>query len=340
MADRYGDAWGGRLVTEAVRGEGGRLFNADGERFMERYSPDQMELDARDVVARAIAREVREGRGTENDGVYLDISHRDPAYVRERLPKMSERFADLGIDITEEPMEVAPTAHYSMGGVDIDWTTGATRVDRLYAVGETTAGVHGANRLGGNSLAETVAMGRVVGEHLADREPGEPDLPAGMRAYAERAMDSLAALATSDGTVAPAELVTELRAVMDDHAGIIRAAEGLEAGLDRLAEVRERTADLAVEGGLTGEGFELAVDLSFMLTVAEGVLRGALAREESRGAHHRSDHPEPDESWHRNLLYRRTDAGMELWTRGVPEPSPEIQAALEKGYELDYHHLE
>jgi succinate dehydrogenase / fumarate reductase flavoprotein subunit len=340
VGDRYGEKWSGRLVTEAVRGEGGRLFNAAGERFMKRYSPDQMELDARDVVARAIAQEVREGRGTENGGVYLDVSHRDAAYVRERLPKMYERFQSLGVDITEEPMEVAPTAHYSMGGVDIDWRTGATAVAGLYAVGETTAGVHGANRLGGNSLAETVAMGRVVGTHLAERDPSAPNLSPRTRAYAGRSMRSLDALATSDGAVRPAELVAELRRVMDDHAGIIRDEDGLRQGLDALSTLRERTADLRVEGGLTGEDFELAVDLSFMLTVAEGVLRGALAREESRGAHFRADFSETDESWEKNLLYRQRETGMELWTRGVGEPSPSVREALDEGYELDYHHLE
>jgi succinate dehydrogenase / fumarate reductase flavoprotein subunit len=307
---------------------------------MERYSPDQMELDARDIVARAIAQEVREGRGTENGGVYLDISHRDADYVRERLPKMYERFQSLGVDITEEPMEVAPTAHYTMGGVDIDWETGATRVDRLFAVGETVAGVHGANRLGGNSLAETVAMGKVVGETVADRDPGSSELPASMRAYAERSMASLRELAASDGDVAPAELVEELRRVMDEHAGILRDAESLRAGLDRLAGLRERTADLRLDGDRTSESFELAVDLSFLLTVAECVLRGALLREESRGAHSRTDFPEMDPEWRRNLLFHWTETGMAHRSRGVAEPSETVREALDAGYELDYHHLE
>jgi succinate dehydrogenase / fumarate reductase flavoprotein subunit len=365
VGDRYGEEWSGRLVTEAVRGEGGRLYNADGERFMERYSPNQMELDARDVVARAIAQEVREGRGTENGGAYLDISHRDADYVRERLPKMVERFASLGVDITEEAVEIAPTAHYTMGGVDIDWTTGETRVEGLYVVGESAAGVHGANRLGGNSLAETVAMAPVVGRHVAERDPRAPDLenadlgegdpgnadsgetdrgdadfPNGMVAYAERAMAALADLEAADGDARPAELIADLRDLMDDRAGIIREGDSLREGLADLRLLRDRTADVRVVGDRTGEDFELALDLAFMLTLAEGVLQGALVREESRGAHFRSDYPEESPAWRRNVLFRRGDTGMDQFTREVAAPSKEVQAALDAGYELDYHHLE
>jgi succinate dehydrogenase / fumarate reductase flavoprotein subunit len=341
VGERYGEDWDGRLVTEAVRGEGGRLFNADGERFMERYSPDQMELDARDVVARAIATEVREGRGTENGGVYLDISHRDAEYVRERLPRMHERFADLGVDITEAPMEVAPTAHYTMGGVDIDFATGETGVEGLTAVGETVAGVHGANRLGGNSLAETVAIGKLVGEHVAGREPTGPDgLPAGQRALAEREFRSLAALATADGDETPAGLLADLREILGEHAGIVRDADGLRAGLDELAALRERTAALGVDGDRTGRSFEFAVDLSFGLTVAEVLLRTALEREESRGAHYRSDFPERDPSFRENILVSGGDGGLSLRRRTPGEPSADVQAALDAEHSLDYHHLE
>jgi len=341
VGERYGDEWDGRLVTEAVRGEGGRLINAEGERFMERYSPDQMELDARDVVARAIAQEIREGRGTENGGVYLDISHRDDQYIRDRLPSMVERFGSLGVDITEEPMEVAPTAHYSMGGVDIDFATGETGVAGLYAVGETVAGVHGANRLGGNSLAETVAIGKLVGEHVAEHvEETAPAVSDGQRALAQREFRALAELETSDGDVTARELLADLGEILWEHAGILRDEDTIRDGLSKLDALRARTAALRIDGDRTSRDFEFAVDLSFSLPIAETILRGALERSESRGAHFRTDYPEVDDSWRRNILFSEEPTGLELRTRGVAEPSPEVQDAVDTGYELDYHHLE
>jgi succinate dehydrogenase / fumarate reductase flavoprotein subunit len=334
------EPWSGRLVTEAVRGEGGRLYNTDGERFMERYSPDQMELDARDVVARAIAREIAEGRGTDNGGVYLDISHRDAEFIEERLPRMHERFLDLGVDMAAEPVEVAPTAHYGMGGVRVDeW--GETDVDGLFAIGETMAGVHGANRLGGNSLAETVAYGAVTGERIANRTDGPGSVPDDLlTAAAEPHLSKLAATAGRSGEH-EVEAVTEaLRDLMWEHTGILRDEASLRRGLERVEAIREKARDVRV-GGVTSRSFEFAIDLGFMLTTAEAVLSGALKRTESRGAHYRTDHPEIDPNWRQNICFERADIGRMISdTDPVDAPDETVQAALDRGHELDYHQLE
>ncbi|WP_138006557.1 L-aspartate oxidase [Halalkalirubrum salinum] len=339
-SDPNWEPWSGRLVTEAVRGEGGRLYNTNGERFMARYSPDQMELDARDVVARAIAKEIAEGRGTENGGVYLDISHRDAEFIKERLPRMHERFLELGVDMAAEPVEVAPTAHYGMGGVRVD-AYGESDIAGLFAIGETMAGVHGANRLGGNSLAETVAYGVVAGERIADRIDGPGVLP-------EEVIDSvfephvadLATTAGRSGTYDVDSVLAELRELMWNHAGILRTEESIQAGLDQLDMLREKAADIRIGDG-TDESFELAIDLGFMLTAAEAVLSGALERTESRGAHYRSDYPDVDDDWQRNICFERADIGrMRLSTASVEPPSKAVQSALDLGYELDYHQLE
>ena len=331
--------WAGRLVTEAVRGEGGRLYNADGERFMERYSPKQLELDARDVVARAIAQEISEGRGTDNGGVYLDITHRDEAFVRERLPRMFERYESLGVNLAEEPVEVAPTAHYGMGGVVVD-EDGETRVDGLYAVGETMAGVHGANRLGGNSLAETLAFGRVAGEAVAQRLADGSVERADLDERARRHFADLAALTDREGAHDAETLFDELRDVMWDHARLLRDEETLAAGLDQLAELRERATDLAT-GPRTSRSFEFAVRLGFGLSVAETIVRGARRREESRGAHYRTDATDRDPNWRRNVVFERDSVGgLAVSTREVGAPSPAVQDALDADHELDYHQLE
>ena len=341
-SDPEWEPWSGRLVTEAVRGEGGRLYNTEGERFMKRYSPDQMELDARDVVARAIAREVAEGRGTQNGGVYLDISHRDTGFIKQRLPRMYERFADLGVNMAEEPVEVAPSSHYGMGGVAVD-SSGETAVSGLFAIGETMAGVHGANRLGGNSLAETVAYGVVAGRRIADRiDGGGPGtVPETLRRrLVEPHFADLAAMANNDGAYEVVTVFESVQELMWEHAGLLRDEPSLRAGLEKLDDVRKQASDMTT-GPLTSESFEFAVDIGFMLTAAEAVLRGAKQRSESRGAHYRTDYPDTAETWRCNIYYGQADVGgMTTWTESVDTPSEAVQDALDEGYELDYHQLE
>ncbi len=329
----------GRLVTEAVRGEGGKLFNSEGERFMERYSPEQMELDARDVVARANWREIHAGRGTEDGGVLLDISHKSEAFIKERLPKMYEQFKKHGVDITEEPMEVAPTSHYSMGGVVVDFETGQTDVEGLFAVGEVTSGLHGGNRLGGNSLAEIVTFGTIFGGHIAEYLGDAAREPVSEEAVDEH-LAELEGLAESDGEHAPQDIIEELREVMWEHAGVLRTGQRIEAGLEKLADVKEKADDLDV-GPVDSRSFEYANNLRFMLPVAEAVLRSALQREESRAAHYREDFEEEDPGWERNILVAPADdGGMTLYTEDVPPVPRAVQRAIDEEHELDYHHLE
>jgi len=330
----------GHLVTEAVRGEGGRLYNTEDERFMERYSLNQMELDARDVVARANEQEIREGRGTENDAVLLDISHRDDAYIRERLPRMVEEFAEHGVDITAEPMEVAPTAHYAMGGIEVNFETGQTRIDGLYAVGECTAGVHGANRLGGNSLIETVVFGEVAGTHIAETLGTRSSASLSEAAVRECAV-AQDVLTTASGRHTPDELMGRLRHLMWNHAGILRDEDGLIEGLRRLQRLRADADDLQVQASRTSRRYERAQNLRFMCTTAETILRGALERPESRGAHARTDHDAKDPAWRQNIRCVPTGGGdMEIDVQAAGRPSPRVQRAVDEEHELDYHHLE
>ncbi len=330
----------GHLVTEAVRGEGGRLYNTEGERFMERYSPTQMELDARDVVARANEQEIREGRGTEDDAVLLDISHRDDDYIHDRLPRMVEEFAEHGIDITEEPMEVAPTAHYAMGGIEVDFETAQTQVDGLYAVGECTAGVHGANRLGGNSLIETVVFGQVAGSHIAEML-GSRTSPSLSDAAVRDHVATQDTLAGAEGTHTPATIMDELRGLMWQHAGILRDEDGLLDGLRKLQRLRADAEDLQVQADRTSRRYERAQNLRFMFTTAETILRGALERTESRGAHARTDYDTKDPDWRKNIRSLPTgDGGMEIGMETAGRPSRRVQQAVDEDHELDYHHLE
>jgi succinate dehydrogenase / fumarate reductase flavoprotein subunit len=340
--EKYGEKWDGRLVTEAVRGEGGRLYNTDDERFMKEYSPKQMELDARDVVARAIVQEIREGRGTENNGVYLDISHKDKPFIKDRLPRMYERFDKLGVDISEEPMEVAPTAHYIMGGVKFDPETGETCVDNLHVLGETTAGVHGANRLGGNSLAETVSIGKIVGEYLSRKEPKVPkdDLNEDMISQVSEELESLNNLIELDPEVDPMSLVNQVRNTMEKHVGIRRTESELQDGLDKIENIEEQYKNISVDNRMSSLEYEMANNLKFMITAAKATIISAIKRKESRGAHYRKDFESESSEHFKNYIVFEKDNEMRLGENSIDKPSDKVQDAIDKGYELDYHHLE
>ena len=310
-----GSRLNGALLEEGLRGAGAHLFNGSGERYMARYDADKMERSTRDRVSRAGYNEIMAGRGTENGAVLIDVTHLGAEYVEQNFTGMRDRCLRIGFDLARERVEVAPTAHFNMGGVRIA-RDGSTNLEGLFAAGEDASGVHGANRLGGNGVAESTVYGARVGDFVAGwvASRGEDEPQPGQIAAGEAAVDQL--LGAKNGED-PFVLRDELGKVMWEKVGIIREGKKLEQALAEIGALRQRAARVGIAGGRQFNlAWQQAIDVRNMLTASELIARGALLREESRGAHHRADFEQTNNAaWLRNIyLSRDGDAGVKHWT--------------------------